>query len=56
MLMPPEVSRFDASHGLDEGDRVSLMLFDSRCDSEDVRIEDDVLRCEAFLEQDRIGP
>ena len=48
-------SRLDAPYGLDEGDRVSLMLFDTGRHCENIGVEDDVFGCKAFLEQDRIG-
>ena len=37
----------DAAGGLDEGERVAVVLLDARGDREDVGIEDDVLRREA---------
>ncbi len=41
--------RLDATHGLDEGDRVVVVLGQSGADGEDVGVEDDVLRLETDL-------
>jgi len=46
----------DPAHGLDEVDRVVVVLLDAGGDREDVGIEDDVLGREAdFIDQDAVG-
>ena len=46
----------DPARGLDEGDAVTVMLFDAGRDREDVRIENNVFRREAdFIDQNVVG-
>ena len=62
LLTPPEIfapgqTSLDLPRGLEEIDRVAVVLFDARGDGQDVRIEDDVLGRHAdLLGQQLVGP
>ena len=62
LLTPPEIlapgqCSFDLPGGLDEVDRVVVVLLDARGDGQDVGVEDDVFRRKADLfGQQLVGP